>query len=479
MPTVPGWQGGVEKGLQRKKPLPGCRQHALRQTGDTEQQTGAHSPDARGADMDRRHFLKGSLLLAAAGSALKPAGAQAQDQGSGLPDQSGLTILNYNPAMRYRPMGQTGRMVSALGFGMLRLPMKDGKVDFDQTVAMVHRAIEGGVNYIDTGRVYLGGQSELAVGRALAGGWRDRVYVTSKSPWWIMERPEDFEKFFDESRRAIGTDVIDFYHIHMIMHRGWSTRVVPYRLIEKMEKLKAQGKIRYMGFSFHDSLRLFKQVVEATPAWDFCLIQHNYLDYEYEAGVLGPRYAAASGMGVAIMKPVRTGLLANLPKPMHDALSSTGIVKPDAEWALDYLWDIPEVSVTVSGMGSLQDVEENLSYTARAAPGMLTTAEREALGRAIAAYRSLPGHIDCTGCYQCIPCPRNVAIGYIFAYVYNNYLAHQNIKRARADYTVSMSPIQRGDPASSCDGCGACLPKCPQQLDIPGLLDRVKETMGS
>lgn len=429
--------------------------------------------------MNRRHFLKGSLLLAAAGSALKPAGAQAQDQGSGLPDQSGLTILNYNPAMRYRPMGQTGRMVSALGFGMLRLPMKDGKVDFDQTVAMVHRAIEGGVNYIDTGRVYLGGQSELAVGKALAGGWRDRVYVTSKSPWWIMERPEDFEKFFDESRRAIGTDVIDFYHIHMIMHRGWSTRVVSFRLIEKMEKLKAQGKIRYMGFSFHDSLRLFKQVVEATPAWDFCLIQHNYLDYEYEAGVLGPRYAAASGMGVAIMKPVRTGLLANLPKPMHDALSSTGIVKPDAEWALDYLWDIPEVSVTVSGMGSLKDVEENLSYAARAAPGMLTTAEREALGRAIAAYRSLPGHIDCTGCYQCIPCPRNVAIGYIFAYVYNNYLAHQNIKRARADYTVSMSPIQRGDPASSCDRCGACLPKCPQQLDIPGLLGRVKETMES
>ena len=136
------------------------------------------------------------------------------------------------------------------------------------------------------------------MGRALAGGWRDRVYVTSKMPWWEMRSVDDFEKFFDQSRRTIGTDVIDFYHIHMIMHRAWKDYVLPYRLIEKMERLKAQGKIRFMGFSFHDSLQLFKKVVEYTPAWDFCLIQHNYLDYEYEAGVLGPKYAAANGMGV-------------------------------------------------------------------------------------------------------------------------------------------------------------------------------------
>ena len=115
---------------------------------------------------------------------------------------------------------------------------------------------------------------------------------------------------------------------------------------------------------------------------------------------------------------------------MRDALASTGIHKPDAEWALDYLWDIPEVSVAVSGMGSMEDVEENLSYAAKAKPNMLTPAEREALGAAIYAYRHAPGHIDCTGCYQCIPCPQNVAIGYIFAYVYNNYLLHRNKERA-------------------------------------------------
>lgn len=389
-------------------------------------------------------------------------------------------ILNYNPRMQYRPMGRTGVQVSALGFGMLRLPMlSDGKtVDFDQSVRMVHRAIEGGVNYIDTGRVYLGGQSELAVGKALANGWRDRVYVTSKAPWWIMERPEDFEKFFDESRRAIGTDVIDFYHIHMIMHRGWKEKVIPFRLIEKIEKLKADGKIRFSGFSFHDRLQLFKEVVEANPAWDFCLIQHNYLDYEYEAGVLGPKYAAASGMGLAVMKPLRTGFLANLPPSMKKALASTGVSKPDAEWALDYLWDIPEVSVTVSGMGTMKDVEANLSYASRAKPNMLTPDEREALGAAIRAFRATPGHINCTGCYQCIPCPHNVAVGYIFAYVYNSYLLHKNKARAMFDYTTSMSPIQRGAPASACAQCGQCLAKCPQGLDIPKLLGQVKDALG-
>ena len=428
--------------------------------------------------MNRRDFLK-SAAAAAAASAVFGKGALLKAAKTPLLKPEG-SILNFNPRMQYRPMGRTGVNVSALGFGLLRLPMlSNGKnVDFDQSVAMIHRAIEGGVNYIDTGRVYLGGQSEEVAGRALRGHWRSRVYVTSKAPWWIMKAPEDFERLFDESRRTIGTDVIDFYHIHMIMHRGWKEKVIPFKLIDKIMKLKDQGKIRFAGFSFHDRLQLFKEVVESAP-WDFCLIQHNYLDYEYEAGCLGPKYAAANGMGLAVMKPVRTGFLANLPSSMRAALRSTGVEKPDTEWALDYLWDIPEVSVAVSGVGSMADVEANLRYASKAKPNMLTPDERKALGVAIRAFRRTPGHIDCTGCYQCIPCPHNVAIGYIFAYVYNNYLVHRDKKRALFDYTVSMSPIQRGSPASACVNCGACLSKCPQKLNIPELLKRVRHDLES
>ncbi len=222
--------------------------------------------------MNRRDFIKNSFLAAAVSATAGPKALAQATEKQILRESLSKDILNYNPNMQYRMMGRTGINVSALGFGMLRLPMKNGHVDFDQTTPMVRRAIEGGVNYIDTGRVYMGGESEQAVGKALAGGWRDRVYVTSKMPWWAMQRADDFEKFFDQSRRAIGTDVIDFYHIHMIMHRAWKDYVLPYKLIEKMENLKAQGKIRFMGFSFHDSLQLFKKVVEYTPAWDFCLI---------------------------------------------------------------------------------------------------------------------------------------------------------------------------------------------------------------
>ena len=177
--------------------------------------------------MDRRDFIKKAMLSAVAGTMVSPGAIAREAEKQVSVEERGTGILNYNPNMQYRPMGRTGVDVSALGFGMLRLPMlASGHVDMDQSVEMVHRAIEGGVNYIDTGRVYINGESEQAVGKALAGGWRDRVYVTSKSPWWVMERPEDFERLFDESRRAIGTDVIDFYHIHMIMHRGC---LPPYR----------------------------------------------------------------------------------------------------------------------------------------------------------------------------------------------------------------------------------------------------------
>ena len=171
--------------------------------------------------MDRRNFIKNGLLTAALGVAVKPKVIAQEAEKRAETEQTVKDILNYNPDMQYRPMGRTGVKVSALGFGMLRLPMKNGHVDFAQTTPMVRRAIEGGVNYIDTGRVYMGGESEQAVGKALAGGWHDRVYVTSKMPGWEMQSADDFEKFLDQSRRAIGTDVIDFSHIHMIMPRAW------------------------------------------------------------------------------------------------------------------------------------------------------------------------------------------------------------------------------------------------------------------
>lgn len=422
--------------------------------------------------MDRRNFLKGAASVAALAAAAKMAPVEV---GAAEPEK----IRNYNPEMRYRPHGLTGATVSALGFGMLRLPMlEDGKtVDEKQTIAMVRRAIDRGLNYVDTGYVYLGGQSEAVTGKALANGYRDKVYLTSKSPWWLMERPEDFEKFFDESRKRLNTDLIDFYHIHMIMHRGWKEKVIPFKLIEKINNLKSRGKIRYAGFSFHDGAPLFKKVVDANPEWDFCLIQQNILDTEHEAGLVGLNYAAANGLGVSVMEPLRNGFLANPPVEVRKIYAEAKTNRHPVEWAFDYLWNKPEVSVVVSGMGNMRNVEDNLDYASRSAPGMLTGEDVAVIGKVAKQYRSYPGSVPCTGCYNCIPCPQNVAIGYLLNMVYNQYKADGDAARAKRLIKYSMSPIQRGDKPEACDDCGQCLPKCPQGINIPKVLKQIHEEL--
>ena len=396
--------------------------------------------------------------------------------------------------MEKRNIGKSGLSAPFLGLGTWAIGGGSWWGDNDDALSVkaIETAVEQGITWIDTAPIYGLYHSEEVVGEALRHIDRDKVILSTKCGLeWRHESPvlhkvvdgvqtyrdlsaKSIIEDVEDSLRRLGTDHLDVLYTH------WQTpdlSIFPLEeTVEAMMKLKEQGKIRFAGFSFHDRLGLFKEVVESAP-WDFCLIQHNYLDYEYEAGCLGPKYAAANGMGLAVMKPVRTGFLANLPPSMRAALRSTGVEKPDTEWALDYLWDIPEVSVAVSGMGSMADVEANLRYASKAKPNMLTPDERKALGAAIRAFRQAPGHIDCTGCYQCIPCPHNVAIGYIFAYVYNNYLLHKNKKKALFDYTVSMSPIQRGAPASACVNCGACLAKCPQKLNIPELLKRVRNDL--
>lgn len=441
--------------------------------------------------MQRRNFIKSAVALSAAGvlhaggttllqAAENPAAqASAAVAPPPLTPERAARIRNYHPNMRYRSMGTSGVDVSALGFGMLRLPMlADGKtVDGALTTAMLRRAIDQGLNYVDTGHVYLGGQSEEATGKALAGGYRDRVYVTSKAPWWIMEKPEDFERLFDLSRKRMQTDVIDFYHIHMIMHRGWNEKIIPFKLLDKIEKLKQDGKIRFSGFSFHDNVTLFKKAVDANPHWNFCLIQQNYLDTEHEAGLVGLKYAAARGLGVSIMEPLRNGFLVAPPKEVRAVFEAAPGTRSCVEWALDYVWNMPEVSVVVSGMSAMQHVEDNLAYAGRSCSGMLTASDMATLGQAARQYRAYEGVVPCTGCYNCIPCPRNVAIGYILALVYNQYKADGNKERAQRLMRYSMSPVLRGDKASNCDNCGQCLQKCPQGIDIPAALQRVRDEL--
>lgn len=433
--------------------------------------------------MDRRHFIKSAAVLTATGSML---GTERALCAPATKDAAPCTasgaamknILNAHPSMHYRPMGRTGVAVSALGFGMLRLPLQEDRktVDEASAIAMVRYAIEQGLNYVDTAHVYLDGQSEQVVGKALQQGYRERVYLTSKAPWWIMEQPQDFERLFDISRKRLQTDVIDFYHIHFVCSKGWDAKIVPFRLIEKIETLKQAGKIRFSGFSFHDSSIMFKRAVDANPDWNFCLIQQNYLDTEHEAGIIGLKYAAARGLGISVMEPLRNGFLAAPPQEVQAVFAAAADKRSPVEWALDYLWHMPEVSVVVSGMSSLEQVRENLACAGRSSAGMLSADAVATLGRAVKRYREYAGVVPCTGCYHCLPCPQNVAIGYILALVYNQYKASGNLSRARQLYAY-MPAALRGLKASACDGCGLCVARCPQGINIPQVLQKVRDEL--
>jgi predicted aldo/keto reductase-like oxidoreductase len=427
--------------------------------------------------MDRRMFLK-SAALALAGTALANVPLVRSGEATSNPATS---IRNAQPGMPYRPFGKTNVMVSPLGFGMMRLPMlpDGGGINEELSKQMVRYAIDRGLNYVDTSYLYLGGKSEEVTGRILQDGYRERVYLATKSPLLITTSADDFEQFLDRQLERLNTDAIDFYLLHMITHKNWESIVKRFGLIDKMEKAKERGKVRHIGFSIHASFPIFKQVVDATSNWDFCQIQLNYLDTEYEVGLAGLKYASDRGLGVAIMEPLRGGYLAD-PPPEVEAIFANGTPKRSPiEWAFDYLWNMPEVGVVLSGMSAMKHVTENIDLAKRASTGMLTTNEKAMIARVVRQYNELAAY-PCTGCELCHPCPADVAIAQNIMF-YNQYKVRGDryIHRYRSLPTSKDAPIiPYGLSAAACTGCGQCKSKCPMGIDVPMAMQTIHETFG-
>ena len=367
--------------------------------------------------------------------------------------------------MKLRKFGTTGREHFPLGFGMMRMQKnEDGSIDQEWTTRMLRAAIDRGLNYVDTAYVYPG--SEVATGIALSGGYREKVTLASKMPVMRLTCEEDFEKILDEELERLQTDHIDCYLLHALSAERWENYVVKYNVLAHMEKAKADGKIRHIGFSFHDTLDAFKMILNAYEGWEFCQIQLNYLDVNYQAGIEGLELAAGRGLGVVIMEPLRGGKLANVPADVAAMLP-----KNPVRSALEFLWDRPEVSVVLSGMSTTEQVEENLTYAAQAEAGMLTEEERTAILAAGDAMRKAIC-IPCTGCDYCQVCPQKVAISEIFR-VRNQLEQDGNYAGAGAAYKAL------GDRnAAACVKCGACVSECPQHLEIPDLLEKIHKSLG-
>ncbi|HIS31502.1 MAG TPA: aldo/keto reductase [Candidatus Limivivens intestinipullorum] len=370
--------------------------------------------------------------------------------------------------MKYRSFGKTGIRVSALGFGCMRFPTveKDEKrvIDRQRAITMLRNAIDNGVNYVDTAYPYHGGESEEVVGIALEDGYRDKVYLADKCPVWLLKKEEDFDRILDEQLAKLKTDHIDFYLLHALDGNRFENTVKKFHLISHMEKAKEEGKIRHLGFSFHDNLDSFKKIIDAYDGWEFCQIQYNYVDVCHQAGTEGLRYAAGKGLGVVIMEPLRGGKLADVSLHLAETFPAG---KTPVEWALDFIWDQPEVSLLLSGMSAEKQVEDNLLYADRSGAGMLTEEERAVFGKAKEIFDTM-ALVKCTKCRYCMPCPSGLDIPGIFS-IYNR-VPVDGKEAAAKDYAVLDVK------ADACVACKRCEKACPQHINISGEMQVIRET---
>ncbi|MBN2201502.1 aldo/keto reductase [bacterium] len=377
--------------------------------------------------------------------------------------------------MKYRPFGNTGWNVSALGFGAMRLPATASKsggpaVDEAESVRMIRAAIDGGVNYVDTAYPYHGGVSETIVGKALAGGYRSRVRLATKSPVWLIQKPGDFDRYLDEQLKRLNVEHVDYYLLHALDNGRWENSVLRHGLLEKGEAAVADGRIGSLGFSFHDGFDAFIRILDGYDKWGMCQIQYNYLDVENQAGTRGFLEAVKRGLPVVVMEPLLGGRLARPPLKIRKMIEAHPSGRTPAEWALSWLWDQSGVSTVLSGMSAMSEIRDNLVYAGRAETGMLEAEDRERIVTIRRAYRE-SAHIPCTNCGYCMPCPHGVLIPANFG-LYNDMFMHENPGMPRFSYTHFFPDAGK---ASVCVQCGECLGKCPQKIDIPGWMPKVHD----
>jgi predicted aldo/keto reductase-like oxidoreductase len=380
--------------------------------------------------------------------------------------------------MQYRKFGKLDVQVSALGFGCMRLPVIDGKsgsIDQAEANRMLRHAIDQGVNYVDTAYGYHEKMSEIAVGKALQDGYRQKVNLATKLPVWLVNESADFDTLLNEQLGKLQTDHIDFYLMHALNRGSWK-KVVDLDLLRRAEAALADGRIRHIGFSFHDDLDTFKEIVDGYDRWNFCQIQYNYMDIENQAGTAGLQYAAEKGLGVVVMEPLLGGKLArHIPAldSTWETAAQAGGQRTPAEWALQWLWNQPEVSVVLSGMSTMQQVEENLASASISQVGVLNASEQALVARVRDTYKQL-SPIPCTACEYCLPCPNGVAIPRNFA-VYNEGAMYNDADNARGAYKRWIPDDAK---ASNCIQCQECESKCPQKIVISEWMPKVEEVLG-
>jgi uncharacterized protein len=378
--------------------------------------------------------------------------------------------------MKYRIFGKLDWRPSALGFGCMRLPTTDNQpsganIDEELSIRMIRHAIDTGVNYIDTAYPYHQGNSEIVVGKALRDGFRERVKLADKLPVWLVNEPADFDRLLGEQLDKLSTDHIDFYLLHALTGKRWTEHVLKHDLLSKAQAALKDGRIRYLGFSFHDSYEVFEEILNAYD-WTFCQIQYNYMDINNQAGTKGLKLAACKGIGVVVMEPLMGGNLANPPAAVRTAMDRVADRYTPADLALKWIWNQPEVSLLLSGMSTMEQVDENLRSADESAVNSFEVAEQKAIAVLRESYNTRIA-VPCTNCKYCMPCPNGVDIPLNFQY-FNHVSLYDDLAAAKFRYAFYLAVSERSD---KCIACGECEDKCPQQIQISSWMPKVSEML--
>ena len=388
--------------------------------------------------------------------------------------------------MQYRKMGSLDWEVSALGFGCMRLPARRFSLmgaDLEESKRIIRYGIDRGINYIDTAWPYHLGESETVVGETLRDGYREKVKLVTKLPMFLVRKTADFERFLNVQLERLQTDYIDIYLFHAL-NEGSFKKAKQLGLIEKMEEAQRQGRIRHIGFSFHDTYPVFKEIIDYYD-WDMAQIQYNYMDTCVQATTEGLEYAHNKGVAVVIMEPVKGGTLANPPQEAADVIADAPELRTPVDWALQFLWNRPEVATVLSGMSDMQQVVENCDSADRSGINSLSGEENQVISRLAEIYQSKI-LVPCTGCEYCMPCPHGVNIPQNFAILNNislenSWIRRFQTRRAYRKLARGLPKLDLDNPngnASVCINCGLCVEKCPQEINIPVELQKVNAIMG-
>ena len=376
--------------------------------------------------------------------------------------------------MEYRSIEKTGDKISPLGFGAMRLPLKSGKIDREKAKELIFHAIDNGVNFIDT--AYLYGDSETFLGEILKGEYADKVIISSKLPTINVRKYEDMEEILEEQLKRLQRDCIDYYLVHAVDLKAMN-RLFKKDLIKFLEKAQSEGKIKYVGFSYHGPKEDFPSLIDSY-GWDVVMVQYNYFDENVQASVEGIDYAASKGMGVFIMEPLKGGILAGkMPNEAEEIFKKANPDKSNAQWAMEWVLNNRNVTCVLSGMNSMEQLDENLEVAHRTTPLSMSFEDLETVELVKRVMRNSL-KINCSTCGYCMPCPQGVNIPECMKIYNEKYLFNHKgfINPSLMDYYQYVGGVMgHSGNAGKCNGCGRCLRKCPQKLDIISELEKVKK----